>query len=104
MNSGESYDDCARREMEEELGLVLAKKLLRRHFQIAACSETGWEFVWVYSVRGDYHPIINPVEIESGSYWPVAEVARQLMDSPEKWAPSFRRVFDEFWQRRLFVL
>ncbi len=47
LDSGESYDACAVREVREEIGLVLAAAP-ERLFKVAACAETGQEFVRVY--------------------------------------------------------
>jgi isopentenyl-diphosphate delta-isomerase type 1 len=97
VDSGESYDVAAVRELREELGLDAS---LQKHFKIAACEATGWEFVWVYSARGDYHPVINPEEIESGKYWTVEEIEMDLKGHPERWSPAFDRGFREFQQYR----
>src|SRR5271155_6084547 len=50
VDSGEDYDACAVRELSEELGLKVAAPP-RRLFKIAACAETGQEFVWVYHLE-----------------------------------------------------
>src|SRR3954467_532457 len=47
VDSGEEYDPCAARELQEEIGLR-PKSALRRLFKISACRETDEEFVWVY--------------------------------------------------------
>ena len=47
VDAGEDYDACAVRELREEIGLVVAA-CPERFMRIAACAETGWEFVWVY--------------------------------------------------------
>src|SRR5947209_3224114 len=57
LKSGEEYDACAVRELHEELGLGVRISDLERRFKITACAETGWEFVWVYTLRADYRPV-----------------------------------------------
>ena len=74
---------------------------LRKHFQIAACEETGQEFVWVYSARGNYQPVFNPAEIESARFWTLPEIEHHLAAHPDDWAPAFRLIFREFQQRLL---
>lgn len=95
LGSGEDYDDCAVRELREELGLEVERSQLGKHLKINARPETGWEFVWVYSVRGDFRPIVNPVEITDGAFWDVNAVRRLAVDHPEQCASSFCRVFLE---------
>ena len=101
LESGEDYDACARRELREELGLEIPPDRFRKHFKIAACRETGWEFVWVFSVCGDYHPVINPAEIEAGDFWPRARVEAMIAEHPERCAPGFVRIYQEFRHRNL---
>src|SRR3954468_19781087 len=52
LDTGETYDDCAVREVREELGLSLAEPP-RRLFKLAACLETGQEHVWVYRHKAE---------------------------------------------------
>ena len=93
--SGEDYDSCAVRELYEELGLDLPSSALQKCFQIAACRETGWEFVRVYAAQGDYRPVINADEITSVAYWPLARIRSLISEQPDLWAPSFVRVLHE---------
>ena len=99
LDSGEDYDACAVRELREELGLEIPRRHLRRHFKLTASRETGWEFVWVYSLHGDYRPKINPDEIESGEF-----LARDRVEVLANCAPAFRRIVREFRARGLFPL
>src|SRR4051812_43778026 len=50
LQPGETYDDCAMREVEEELGFRLPT-VPERLFKVAACAQTGQEFVWAYRCR-----------------------------------------------------
>ena len=102
LNSGEDYDTCARREIHEELGLVVPVERLRKHFQIDAGDDTGWEFVWVYSVVTDERPKINPEELESGEFWTRDHTRSMLAAHPDRFARSFGRVFHEFDRRDLY--
>src|ERR1700722_17566559 len=52
LDSGESYDDCAVRELREEIGLQIARAP-ERIFRLEACAETGQEFVWVYRLESE---------------------------------------------------
>jgi isopentenyl-diphosphate delta-isomerase type 1 len=102
LNSGESYDHCTRREIQEELGLDVPTEQLRRCFKIDACEDTAWEFVWVYSVVTDEPPAINLDELESGEFWTRDCVKSEIVTHPEQFARSFMRVFNEFDARGLW--
>ncbi len=101
LDAGETYDACAARELCEELGIEVSPPALAKLFKINACQETGWEFVWVYSLRGDYAPHVNPAEIEEGEFWDLAHVRVAMAEQPERFAPSFRRIFLEADERGL---
>jgi isopentenyldiphosphate isomerase len=100
--SGEGYDVCASREIQEELGLVVPVQSLQKHFKIEACEDTGCEFVWVYSVATDELPKINLEELESGEFWTRDRAKSMLTAHPEQFARSFVRVFHEFDGRGLW--
>ena len=102
LNHGEDYDPCARRELQEELGLIVPADRFRKHFKIDACEDTGWEFVWVYSVTSDEPPKINLDELESGEFWTPARAKSLLAAHPEQFARSFLRIFGEFDRCGLF--
>lgn len=102
LSTGEDYDACAVRETGEELGLAIVAEDLEKHFKIEACLETGWEFVWVYSLQTGKPVCINPKEIQSGEFSSPSQIRARVMKHPDEFAPSFLRVFKEFDQRGLF--
>jgi 16S rRNA (adenine1518-N6/adenine1519-N6)-dimethyltransferase len=104
LNSGEDYDICARRETQEELGLVVPVGRLSRHFKVESCEQTGWEFVWAYSVVTDQSPRINLDELELGEFWTSEHTRSLLVTQPQRFAPGFVLVFNEFDNRSLFPL
>jgi isopentenyl-diphosphate delta-isomerase len=101
LDASETYDSCAARELHEELGIQVLQPELVRLFKIDASPETGWEFVWVYTLRGEYEPHVNPSEIEDGEFWDLDRVRAAIANDPERCAPSFCRVFREFDKRGL---
>ena len=100
-DSGEDYEDCAVRELLEELGLEISPNQLRKRFTIEASQDTGWEFVWVYGVRGDFRPTVNHAEIAEGAFWDVDAVRHLIADQLEQCAQSFCRAFAVFESRGL---
>jgi isopentenyl-diphosphate delta-isomerase type 1 len=101
LNSGEDYDDCARRETQEEIGLALPVGQFSRRFKVEACEQTGWEFVWAYSVITDQVPRINLDELESGEFWTLEHTRSLLAADPQQFAPAFALIFNEFERRGL---
>ena len=87
LDSGESYDDCAVRELREELGLSVAEPL-RRLFKLAACVETGQEHVWVYRCQAEGPFALHPEEIERGGWFSPEAIQRWIVERPEEFASS----------------
>jgi isopentenyl-diphosphate delta-isomerase type 1 len=84
---GESYDACAVREAQEELGITFQKPP-EKLFKIEACPATGREFIWVYRAHHAGPFILPPEEIESGD-WFAPEVLEPWMSRrPGDFAPA----------------
>lgn len=92
LDRGEEYDACAMRELREEIGLVVARPP-ERWFRIAACAETGQEFVWVYRLGGEGPFTLHPDEIERGDWFPPEEVTRWVAEKPRELASAFRLIW-----------
>lgn len=92
LDSGEDYDYCAVRELREEIGLVVARPP-ERLFKIAACEETGQEFVWVYRLESEGPFTLHPGEIERGEWFKPAAVTNWVADRPEEFASAFRLIW-----------
>jgi len=92
LESGEEYDPCAVRELEEELGLVVdvAPEPL---FKVEACSETGQEFVWVYRVESEGPFDWNRDEIEHGEWFHPEQVSQWVVERPGELASAFRLIW-----------
>jgi isopentenyl-diphosphate delta-isomerase type 1 len=100
LDAGESYDECARRELEEELGLCPdAAAALTPMLKLPACAEMGWEHVMFYVCQTDAAPRPNPREIEGGGFFALAEVLRMAQGEPQRFAPGFVRLLGEFGKR-----
>jgi isopentenyldiphosphate isomerase len=95
VDHGESYDDCARREIQEELGLASATVTPVRWFRLDACPETGMEFCWVY-LAGHEGPFqLQESEIRGGGWFHADTIHRWMQSRPEDFASAFRIL----WQR-----
>ena len=88
---GESYQQAAKRELREELGI---NEPLTFRFSVQACGETGWEHVGFFSAVTGKQITINPNEIIEGSYFSLPEIQDWLWDSPADFAPGFVLLFN----------
>ncbi len=98
VDSGENYDECAVRELREEIGLALLRPPAR-WLRLQACAETGNEFVWVYRERSEGPFTLHPEEIERGAWFATTEIARRLREDPAEFAGSFRLIWRELAAR-----
>lgn len=88
LDRGEEYDACAVREVREELGYEL-KGTPRRLFEIAACAETGQEFVWVYRTDLEGPFKLQASEVDAGGWFAPEVVTHWTRTRPEDFAPAF---------------
>lgn len=95
LDQGESYDDCARREFTEELG-VSDPPALQRLFKIGASPETDYEFAWVY--RCDYSgPMrLQAEEIDDGAWFSPQEIDAWIAARPAELTSAFRVIWARF--------
>ena len=94
LDTGETYDACAVRELREELGLKLPGAP-ERLFKVPACAETDQEHVWVYRLEAEGPFELNAEEIEAGGWFAPAEVTRWMGARPQDFASALRLI----WQR-----
>lgn len=97
VETGETYEVTALRELEEELGLKLTKgeqKKLSLLFKVDACRQTGFEFVNVYLLKHNGPFNLHPEEIETGGWWTAAKVNRLIAEKPSLFAKSFLYVWE----------
>ena len=92
VDSGESYDAAAVRELGEELGLRIVS-VPERLFRLEACRETGWEFVWVYRLMHPGPFTLNSEEIETGAWFTPSEVDELIASHPEDYSLSFKHIW-----------
>ncbi|QPJ63345.1 MAG: NUDIX domain-containing protein [Candidatus Nitronauta litoralis] len=92
VDSGEDYESCAHRELEEELGI---KADLKEIGKFSACSETFFEHVRVYLCTSDANIVINPDEISEGRFWSLNEIETSLQDETLPFTSTFRLILDK---------
>lgn len=92
VESGEDYDQCAIREVHEEIGLTLSSPP-ERLFKVAARGQTDQEHVWVYRVESEGPFELNPDEIERGEWLPPQEVSSRVTQQPGVFSPAFSHIW-----------
>lgn len=90
LSAGESYEESAPREMQEEIGLTAPLKFLHK---FPASPETSQEHTVLYEARSDEAPTFDPQEIESGAYYDLEEIAEMMDRQPDEFSPAFCTLF-----------
>jgi isopentenyldiphosphate isomerase len=85
---GEDYDACARRELDEEIGLQ-PKAPPQRLFKLPAGPDTDQEHVWVYRCEAEGPFRLNSDEIERGAWFSPQEVSLWIEERPQDFASAF---------------
>jgi 16S rRNA (adenine1518-N6/adenine1519-N6)-dimethyltransferase len=84
--AGEQYDDAARRELTEELGIDIP---LEKMTKLPASDRTGEEFIWLYRAQHSGEFRLNRAEIETGRFFPSSVVTDWIRARPGDFAPGF---------------
>jgi 16S rRNA (adenine1518-N6/adenine1519-N6)-dimethyltransferase len=94
----ETYDETARRELEEELGVNVP---LERILKLSASQRADQEFIWFYrgAVSGNLKP--NPAEIERGAFFPLEIIDTWVAGRPEDFAPGFLKCWKIYRGKKL---
>jgi len=97
VTAGENYDETARRELKEELGVDVS---LERIFRLTASARTDHEFIWGYRgvITGDVVP--NKCEIERGVFFAPAVIDGWTSARPGDFAPGFLECWKAY-QRKM---
>ncbi len=93
VDSGETYIDCATRELAEELGLQVTAEQLQARFKLEASAQTEMEFSQVYTLVTDDPMDPDPIEIEKVEWCRPAELDRRIAASPADFTPVFKAIW-----------
>jgi 16S rRNA (adenine1518-N6/adenine1519-N6)-dimethyltransferase len=87
VDAGEEYENCAARELQEELGFT--NDDVREVGKLGAHADTGWEHVRLYAtlVKGKIR--FPCVEIEYGEWFTMPQIEAWVEAVPEDFAPGF---------------
>ncbi len=96
VDRGESYDVCAVRETEEELGYKVKNDQLRRIFKLNPSEVTGFEFVWVYQGRAEGPFVLHSDEIQCGEWFSKKTLTDRIRSVKAEFSTAFRFVWERF--------
>lgn len=97
VDRGESYDDCAPRELQEELNITAALNPL---FKLAACPELGMEFIQVYSCRHNGPFQFAENEIDELRWQNLEEVDARVRKNDNSLTETFKIIWRHFRQSK----
>ena len=94
VDSGEDYATAAVREMREEIGIAVEPGALREVDVLTPCEVTGQEFIRIHVLRHEGPFVLEPMEIDDGRWWTVAEVDAAVASRPGEFSPAFRWMWE----------
>jgi 16S rRNA (adenine1518-N6/adenine1519-N6)-dimethyltransferase len=94
LGTGESYEQAAPRELQEELGLSSPLDWLAK---FRAGPQTSQEHTVLYRTTSDLPPRIDPLEIDSVAFHSLDEIAGMIEREPQLFSPCFVTLFE--WYR-----
>jgi isopentenyl-diphosphate delta-isomerase type 1 len=95
LDTGESYDNCAVRELGEELGVEVTT-VPERLFKLDPCEETGQEFVWVYRLVSEGPFLLHPEEIETGDWFATDHIVSWMRERPTDFASALLLIWAKY--------
>ena len=92
VDAGETYLNCAHREISEELNI---KVVLIPSIKISACKNTHGEHVQVYTCITDDLIKVNPKEIDEGTFFNLLTIQENISNNPDQFTSSFKLLFNQ---------
>ncbi|MBI4962681.1 MAG: NUDIX domain-containing protein [Desulfomonile tiedjei] len=96
VDPGESYEQTAVRELEEELGIPAR---VRQVLRVAACEQTDNEHVMLFKVETDQEPVPNPEEVKWGGFMALGKLSSMMKETPEDFVPAFILLWNKFLRK-----
>ena len=91
---GESYEQCALRELKEELGITEPERF-QLLFKLPASEHTGWEFIQIYRTVHDGDLRLNEDEIAEGQWITVEALENWIQRGGQGLTASFLAIWRE---------
>ncbi|HXY33870.1 MAG TPA: NUDIX domain-containing protein [Planctomycetaceae bacterium] len=92
--AGETYEECAPRELEEEIGIQAP---LERLVKLPASRQTANEQTVLFRATSDAVPIPNEREVASLTYFTLEELRALAAADPASFSPPFATLVDWYW-------
>ncbi len=93
VNSGESYEQCAVRELFEELGVQISADQLAHTGSLRPQAQNGFEFTRIYIVHSDQSLTLQQEEIDDGRWASAAEVDGWMRECPTDFTEAFHLIW-----------
>ncbi len=92
VDSGESYEACAIRELHEELGVSITGDSLKPVGQLRPHERNGFEFTRVYTACSDQTLVLQEEEVEDGRWVSLPELEAWMAQAPADFTDVFRAI------------
>ncbi|MFK7993451.1 MAG: NUDIX domain-containing protein [Granulosicoccus sp.] len=93
VDSGETYLDCAIRELQEELGVTVRADALTEITKLPPDERTGFEFTTVYSVCSEQALVLQSEEIDDGRWLMPEALDEWLKSGGEQFTDGFKLIW-----------
>ena len=93
VDSGETYPQCAVRELQEELGITIAQSSLEFVTQMHPQARTGFEFTQVFRVVSDQSIVLQATEVDDGRWLTPKALSQWIKESPEQFTDVFKTIW-----------